>query len=224
MLDARYFAFATLSALLVISPGATLAVVVETALGEGRRAALLTVLGVGLANATLATAAAVGLSAVFAQWPSALHGFRLAGGTYLAYLGLRGLRHALARGGRRAKGENQAGGWRETGAAAAASAVPRDRARVLAHVVRGVLTNLLNPPVVLFYMTVVPQFIGPQDPFLARALLLGTTHVAMSVVWQGSCGLAVGFAAEHMARPAVRRTLEGLTGVALVALGARLLL
>jgi threonine/homoserine/homoserine lactone efflux protein len=225
MLDARYFAFATLSALLVISPGATLAVVVETALGEGRRAALLTVLGVGLANATLATAAAVGLSAVFAQWPSALHGFRLAGGTYLAYLGLRGLRHALARGRRRAKGETRAGGGRETGGAAAAAAtVPRERTRVLAHVVRGILTNLLNPPVVLFYMTVVPQFIGPQDPFLARALLLGTTHVAMSVVWQGSCGLAVGFAAEHMARPAVRRTLEGLTGVALVALGARLLL
>jgi threonine/homoserine/homoserine lactone efflux protein len=55
-------------------------------------------------------------------------------------------------------------------------------------------------------------------------LLLGATHVAMSVVWQGSCGMAVGLAAEHMARPAVRRTLEAVTGAVLVGLGARLLL
>ena len=89
---------------------------------------------------------------------------------------------------------------------------------------RGVLTNLLNPPVVIFYLTVVPQFIGPQDPYLARALALGATHVAMSVIWQGSCGLAVGLAAEHMGRPSVRRALEGVTGVVLVAFGLRLLL
>jgi threonine/homoserine/homoserine lactone efflux protein len=93
-----------------------------------------------------------------------------------------------------------------------------------AFVGRGVLTNLLNPPVILFYLTMVPQFIGPQDPYLARALLLGATHVAMSVVWQGSCGLAVGMAAEHMGRPVVRRTLEAVTGAILVFLGARLLL
>jgi threonine/homoserine/homoserine lactone efflux protein len=91
-------------------------------------------------------------------------------------------------------------------------------------VARGVLTNLLNPPVVLFYLTMVPQFIGPQDAYLTRALVLGATHVAMSIVWQGSCGLAVGIAAEHMGRPAVRRTLEGVTGAILVLLGARLLL
>jgi threonine/homoserine/homoserine lactone efflux protein len=85
------------------------------------------------------------------------------------------------------------------------------------------LTNLLNPPVILFYVTMVPQFIGPQDQYLARALVLGATHVAMSIIWQGSCGLAVGMAAEHMRRPAVRRALEGLTGAILIALGARLL-
>jgi threonine/homoserine/homoserine lactone efflux protein len=214
MFDARYLAFATLSALLVLSPGATLAVVVETALADGRRAALLTVLGVGLANATLATGSAVGLSAVFARWPSALHGFRLAGGAYLAYLGGRALYRAIARGARPAGSSAATGGG---------PAIRAPRPTGLPFVTRGLLTNLLNPPVLLFYTTVVPQFIGPQDPFLSRALLLGATHVAMSVVWQGSCGLAVGFAAEHMARPAVRRALDGLTGLLLVALGLRLL-
>jgi threonine/homoserine/homoserine lactone efflux protein len=206
MFDVRYFAFATLSALLVISPGATFAVVVETALAEGRKAALLTVLGVGIANATLAMAAALGLSLVFHQWPAALQAVRFAGAAYLGYLGLRGLWLALS-----------PGRWSsptEKGPGPLSS---------FSCVMRGVLTNLLNPPVLIFYMTVVPQFIGPQDPFLPRALLLGATHVAMSVVWQGSCGLAAAAAVDHMGRPGVRRTLEGITGAVLVALGARLL-
>jgi threonine/homoserine/homoserine lactone efflux protein len=215
MFDARYFAFAALSALLVISPGATLAVVVETALTEGRRAALLTVLGVGIANATLAVATAFGLSVVFDQWPAALHAVRLAGAAYLGYLGLRGLWLALF-----------PGRWKsppEKVTAPISNPAPETEPVFFSWVMRGVLTNLLNPPVLIFYMTVVPQFIGPRDLFLPRALLLGATHVAMSVMWQGACGIAVGLAAEHMARPAVRRTLEGITGLVLVALGARLL-
>jgi len=80
MFDARYTAFAALSALLVMSPGATLAVVVETALGYGRRAALLTVVGVGLANGALASAAALGLSVLVDRWPSSLGVVRAAGG------------------------------------------------------------------------------------------------------------------------------------------------
>jgi len=203
MFDARYAAFAALSALLVISPGATLAVVVETALGYGRRAALLTVAGVGLGNAILAAAAAFGLSILVGRWPSALAVIRLAGGAYLAYLGLRGVWRAVFPSRRVAETEM--------------GTVP------ISFVARGALTNLLNPPVMLFYLTMVPQFIGPQDPYLARALVLGATHVAMSVVWQGSCGLAVGMAADHMGRPAVRRTLEGVTGAILIYLGARLL-
>jgi threonine/homoserine/homoserine lactone efflux protein len=208
MFDARYAAFAALSALLVISPGATLAVVVETALGYGRRAALLTVAGIGLGNAILAVTAALGLSTLVDRWPSSLQVVRVAGGAYLAYLGLRGLWRAISASRRVAE----------------PASVPGTIPDRVGFVIRGMLTNLLNPPVILFYLTMVPQFIGPQDPYLARALVLGATHVAMSVVWQGSCGLAVGMAADHMGRPAVRRGLEGATGAILVLLGARLLL
>lgn len=226
MFDARYAAFATLSALLVLSPGATLAVVVETALGHGRRAALLTVVGIGLANATLAASTAFGLSALVDRWPSALPTVRLTGGAYLAYLGARGLWRACCPA---LQVSSSASGTVPVADSATLGTVPRGAINDAPHwstevVVRGLLTNLLNPPVILFYLTVVPQFIGPQDPYLARALVLGATHVAMSVVWQGSCGLAVGLAAEHMSRPAVRRTLLGITGAILMLLGARLLL
>jgi threonine/homoserine/homoserine lactone efflux protein len=209
MFDARYAAFTALSALLVVSPGATLAVVVETALGFGRRAALLTVAGIGLGNAILAVTTAFGLAGLVERWPASLQAVRLAGGAYLAYLGLRGLWRAVTAA-RRVEDTRRAPGSTGPGP--------------LSHVGTGVLTNVLNPPVILFYLTVVPHFIGPQDPYLARALALGATHVAMSIVWQGSCGLAVGMAADHMGRPAVRRALEGVTGAILIFLGARLLL
>jgi len=69
MFDARYLAFAAISALLVITPGATMAVVMEAAVSEGRVAALHTVLGVNIANSTLALCSALGLSYVFSRWP-----------------------------------------------------------------------------------------------------------------------------------------------------------
>ena len=91
MFDARYFAYATISALLVISPGATMAVVLETVMGEGRLAALFTVVGINIGNSTLALASALGMSVVFHAWPSALNTVKWGGAAYLTYLGLRGI-------------------------------------------------------------------------------------------------------------------------------------
>jgi threonine/homoserine/homoserine lactone efflux protein len=73
-------------------------------------------------------------------------------------------------------------------------------------------------------MTFLPQFIGPQDPFFARFLVLAATHVTMSVAWLSIYAAALGVLAERMARPRVRRTLEALTGTLLVGLGVRLLI
>jgi threonine/homoserine/homoserine lactone efflux protein len=210
MLDARYAEFAAVSALLVISPGATLAVVLETALGDGRKAALLAVAGIGLGNATWALATTLGMSWLIHQWPSALEVVRVAGALYLGWLGLRGLWRAALN--NHSRSDYPAGG-NHSGSDYPAGAF----------VMRGMLTNLLNPPVILFYMTLLPQFVGPQDPVLARFALLGATHVAMSVVWQGSCGLAAAVAADRLGRPGVRRTLEGMTGAVLVVFGLRLL-
>jgi threonine/homoserine/homoserine lactone efflux protein len=204
--DARYFAYATLSALLVMSPGATMAVVMETALGEGRMAALCTVLGVNIGNSTLALCSALGMSFVFTLWPWTLQSVKAAGAVYLAYLGLRGLWFAFHP--------------RLTDAAAA----PGRRPRRGGAIVRGIMTNLLNPPVILFYMTLLPQFIGPRDSFFARFVVLAATHVSMSAVWLSIYAVALGVLAERMARPRVRRTLEGLTGFVLVLFGVRLLM
>jgi threonine/homoserine/homoserine lactone efflux protein len=136
---------------------------------------------------------------------------KAAGAAYLTYLGLRGLWRALAGG--------QAVG------APAAGASHREATGIsgLGAVTRGVMTNLLNPPVILFYMTFLPQFIGPGDAFFARFVVLAATHVSMSLVWLSMYAVALGVLAERMARPVVRRALEGVTGALLVGFGVRLL-
>jgi len=220
MFDARYLAYATISAVLVISPGATMAVVMETAIGEGRLAALYTVLGINIGNSTLALTSALGMSIVFHQWPWAMQFVKVAGAGYLAYLGLRGLYFAF-------KGRP---GDDARSAPVQSLKLPNQpinreiRKSRYQQVTRGVLTNLLNPPVVLFYMTFLPQFIGPGDPFFGRFLVLAATHVSMSLVWLSIYAFALGVLAERFARPSVRRTLEGITGTVLVGFGARLLL
>jgi threonine/homoserine/homoserine lactone efflux protein len=235
MLDARYFAYATISALLVISPGATMAVVMETAMGEGRTAALFTVLGINIGNSTLALSSALGMSVIFHAWPSALQAVKVGGAAYLSYLGLRGLWLAWrgrplqparsARPGSSDSGEVGRVPVVRASVDAGGAGLPwPERSRWQPCLVRGIVTNLLNPPVVLFYMTLLPQFIGPRDPFFTRFLVLAATHVGMSLAWLAVYAFALGVLAERFARPAVRRGLEGLTGVLLVGLGARLLL
>jgi len=230
MFDARYVAYATISALLVVSPGATMAVVLETVMGEGRVAGLLTVVGINIGNSTLALASALGMAVVFHRWPSALEAVQIGGAAYLAYLGLRGLWFAW-RG--RPKGTGLTPRDTTEVDPGAGDAAPEARADVAAKVGgarlgpclrRGIITNLLNPPVVLFYMTLLPQFIGPQDPFFARFLLLAATHVGMSLVWLSLYAFTLGVLADRFARPAVRRSLEGVTGLLLVGLGVRLLM
>ena len=224
MFDARYFAYATISALLVISPGASMAVVMETAIEEGRVAAMYTVLGVNIGNSTLALSSALGMSFVFTHWPWTLPLVKGGGAAYLAYLGFRGLWFSF-RPRPAAPLEPAAPRTPADGRALPATdRTPTSRFGPRAAVARGVMTNLLNPPVILFYMTFLPQFIGPQDPFFGRFVVLAATHVSMSLVWLSIYATALGVLAERMTRPLVRRALEGVTGVLLVGFGVRLLL
>jgi threonine/homoserine/homoserine lactone efflux protein len=220
MFDARYFAYATISALLVISPGATMAVVLETAIEQGRAAAFATVLGVNIGNSTLALSSALGMAVVFARWPWALEVVKVGGACYLTWLGARGLWRALT--------NSHAPGTKyqvpSTKYQAPSARRPSSAGSRSSLIARGVATNLLNPPVILFYMTFLPQFISHEDPFFARFLVLAATHISMSLVWLSIYAISIGTLSERMARPSVRRWMAGITGVVLIGFGLRLVL
>ncbi len=234
MFDARYFTYATISALLVMSPGATMAVVLETAVEHGPRAAFTTVLGVNIGNSTLALSSALGMAVVFARWPWALHVVKVGGACYLTWLGARGLwrvlRDTSAQGkpARTPKAAQQTPSTQHqvpsTESEVSTQTIVAPSSGRSSFVIRGIATNLLNPPVILFYMTLLPQFISHEDPFFERFLVLAATHISMSLVWLSLYAISIGTLSERMARPRVRRWMAGITGVVLIGFGLRLFL
>jgi threonine/homoserine/homoserine lactone efflux protein len=101
------------------------------------------------------------------------------------------------------------------------SAPPRD-ARRGRSLLEGLLTNVLNPKVGIFYLAFLPQFIGPGDPPLARSLLLAGLHIGIGVAWLSTLALAVGRIRPLVERRRWRARLEGASGAVLIGLGVRL--
>ena len=197
MLDSRFFVFIGVAALLTITPGADMALVTRNALTRGRRAAWLTSLGICLGCLIHAIASSAGLSAILSRSAEAFQIVKLIGAGYLIFLGVRTLA---------ARGEN------------AAPIAPRG----LSNFSEGLLTNILNPKVALFYLTFLPQFIGPGEPVLKKSILLASVHITMGLAWLTAYAAFLGRLGGMLSRSRVKRRMEALTGAVLIALGLRL--
>lgn len=203
--DPLFAAFLSFTFVFVATPGGTTAVVVRNAIDGGRRAGLFAALGAACANVTHAVVAGLGGAALVRTWPGALDVIRLAGGGYLAYLGVRSLWLA----------------WLgEASLVAAMDGTPAAHHRSFRE---GLAVNLLGPVILTFYLTVVPTFIRPTWPRFAY-VVLAVCHVSMAL----ACHSAWVFALHRMRalfrRPGPRRTLGAATGLALLLLAARVLL
>ena len=234
-LGAGVAAYLTITAILVVTPGSTTAVVVRNTLEGGRRAGLATALGVALANTTHATLAGVGLSVLITTFPRIVDIVRVIGAAYLAWLGIVSLRRAWLQ---------ADGGLRFDARPDAAHAAPADRPAGVApeeYVVApeeyvghhfsgadrrsfgdGVAINMLNPAIISFYVAVVPSFI-PSGASHWYFVWLAAAHVGMALVCHSAWASALDAVRHWFAPPGARRALEGATGVALVGLAARVL-
>lgn len=88
----------------------------------------------------------------------------------------------------------------------------------------GLLTNLLNPKVIVFYLALLPQFISPGDSALPKSLLLAAIHCVLGIAWLGFVSWAVDRSRHFFLRPLLRRWMDGLCGTVLIGLGLRLAL
>jgi threonine/homoserine/homoserine lactone efflux protein len=86
---------------------------------------------------------------------------------------------------------------------------------------QGLLTNLFNPKIALFYTTFLPQFIGPGDPVLLLSLAMASVHIVLGIVWLSAYAWLLDRAIEAFRDSRIRRALDSLTGVVLVGLGIR---
>jgi threonine/homoserine/homoserine lactone efflux protein len=204
-LDPQLVAFALVAAVVTVVPGADMALVARSVLARGRWAGYVTSLGCCSGLWVHAVASALGLSAILMTSAALFSAVKLAGALYLVGLGLLSLRRAL-----RSKSETTV---------AAPAPTARDARQVF---LQGLLSNLLNPKVAIFYLTLLPQFIRPGDAVLPRSLLLAAVHVVMGLAWLFLYTYGLGRLGQALGRPGLRRTLEGLTGAALLGLAGRL--
>jgi threonine/homoserine/homoserine lactone efflux protein len=87
---------------------------------------------------------------------------------------------------------------------------------------QGILSNLLNPKIAVFFTSFLPQFVSPDGPVLGQLLLLGGLFNLLGVAWLCGCAVFVSRAADALRRPRVRAALERVTGCVLIAFGLRL--
>ena len=86
----------------------------------------------------------------------------------------------------------------------------------------GFLTNLLNPKVIVFYLALLPQFIGADDPVFGKSLLLAAIHAVEGIAWFAIVSHFVDRSRSYFLRPQLRRWIDAACGTVLVALGLRL--
>jgi threonine/homoserine/homoserine lactone efflux protein len=194
--------FLAVAAVVVVTPGVDMALVTKNALVHGRRQALATAFGVNVGIAAWTVAAALGLAAVVQASASAFAVIKFAGALYLVYLGLQALRRA-----RRAHTET----------APIASSLGR-----VAAFRQGLLSNLLNPKIAVFFTSLLPQFVSHGT--LPGLLLLGALFNAMGVVWLTSYAVLASRGRAFLQLPRVKSALDYLSGIVLVGLGLRLAL
>lgn len=86
----------------------------------------------------------------------------------------------------------------------------------------GLLSNVLNPKVAIFYLAFLPQFISPGDPVLGKSLFLAGIHFVLGIAWLSLVTVFLGRLRGLLTRPAVQQGLEAVTGAVLIAFGVRL--
>jgi threonine/homoserine/homoserine lactone efflux protein len=199
----HYWLFIATAIVLILTPGQDTFFILGRSLSGGRAAGIAAALGVSAGTVGHTVLAALGLSALLATSPYAFMAVKLAGAAYLLYIGIKAMltRPAQAPGGDAAA---NGGRW------------PAFR--------QGIITNLLNPKVALFFLALMPQFIDAGSTNKVAAFLaLGLTFVTLGVLW--CCVLAIGAAklrGAFLRRPSIATWLNRVAGAMFIALGIKL--
>jgi RhtB (resistance to homoserine/threonine) family protein len=193
--------------LLNVTPGPDTAYIVGRSVAQGRGAGLMSALGISAGCCVHSLACAFGLTALLAASATAFTVIKFAGAIYLIYLGTRLIfaKPAAAE----AAGESRAAG------------APKSLKQLF---LQGFWTNVLNPKVVLFFVSFFPQFVTTGSDQKALAFLtLGAVFVAMSMLWNSFVAWIAGSVTQRFSgKPSVKKWLDRGVGSAFVGLGIKL--
>jgi threonine/homoserine/homoserine lactone efflux protein len=202
---AALWAFVGVAALVITTPGPDTALTVRNALIGGRACGIATGLGVSMGLAVWTLTASAGIAALLVASEPAFMAVKLVGAAYLVFLGGQSLWHAVRGGG---------------GAHSSNGRAPRRLTPAVA-LRQGVLNDLGNPKIAVFFTTLLPQFAPSHGPAFATLLAFGLLFCAMTFAWLVLYSVVIARAGEALRRPRIRRALDAIMGAALVALGVR---
>ncbi|WP_023640540.1 LysE family translocator [Dickeya zeae] len=199
----QWLPFAAIALGLVLTPGPNMIYLLSRTVCQGRRAGLVSLSGVALGFLFYMTAAALGITAIVMAVPLAYDALRIAGALYLLWLAWQAVRGGASPFQLR-------------------QLKPDSNRRLFA---MGLVTNLLNPKAAVLYLSLLPQFIRPeQGNVLGQSLTLGVTQILISMTVNASLVMVSGYIAAFLAeRPLWQRVQRWLMGTVLAALAVRML-
>ena len=204
------WAFLAVTVPLVLTPGASTAVVLRNSLARGTRAGLETAAGANAGSLCYGLLCAFGFALALQRWPGVWIVLRGAGVVYLIWLGAQSLGRAF--------------NVRAVGPAAADVGTSSNVHSGLQNMREGFITNAANPAIATFYFLILPQFIPVDAPIVSAALLLTAIHIALAASWHAVWAAAGGTLARTLGSGRPRQILDFTAGVALLALAARMIL
>lgn len=193
-----FSAYVVATLIVLAIPGPTIMLVVSYALTQGRKSALASVLGVGLGDATAATASLMGLGAILAASATAFTVLKWVGAIYLVWLGIKMWRSRAT-----ALGPHQV------------ADVPARKIFWHAYVV-----TALNPKGIVFFMAFLPHFMAPKAPVVPQLALLGTTFVVLGILNAAVYALAAAALGQKLRNPSLLMLINKVGGAFLISAAA----
>jgi threonine/homoserine/homoserine lactone efflux protein len=200
-------AFAGVAFVVIITPGPDTAITVRNTLAGGRSAGIASAFGVGCGQLVWVVATSIGILALLNASRPLFFALKLVGAAYLVFLGLRALRDALR-------------------PAAVSTLIAAngsyDRLGPPAAFRQGLLSNLGNPKIAVFYASILPQVAPPLGSTAEGLLLLGVIFASVAAAWLTIYAVLIPRFGDVLRRGAVQRWIEGVAGIILVGLGMAL--
>jgi threonine/homoserine/homoserine lactone efflux protein len=204
------WAFLLISIFVLVTPGPDTAVTIRNTLLGGRIAGVATAFGIALGQWIWALATSVGLVAILLASEPIFNAVRWAGAAYLIWLGVQTLRSAMAP------------SPRDAGSIATDLPGRRPRLSASAGFRQGLLSDLGNPKMAVFFASVLPQFAPEGQGMLSTLVALGIVFSAMTLAWLTLYATVIASLGDTFRRSRIKRAIEGLMGAALVGFGVRI--
>ena len=205
-MDSSFAAFLAISIAVIVTPGQDTALTIRNTLMGARRGGVATAVGVAGGQFVWTVAASIGITALLVASEPVFFAVRMAGAAYLVYLGATSLWTAW---------RGPSSGHQVAAAAGTPALAPGRALR------QGFLSNLGNPKMVVFFSSLLPQFVPAAGPTFLPMLGLGLLFCTLTLVWLSGYAWLVARAGNVLRRPRVRRAIDAITGTILVAFGVR---